>query len=122
MVESFDRDTGLEPLEADRALLVRPIHWDGLGRVALIGEIDLVSARDAEAILAPMASRGVPLILDLAGVTYCDSQGIAMFFRLAARARENGGHRLTLANPRGIVRRVLEITVAENVLAIVDDP
>ena len=43
-----------------------------------------------------------------------------MFFRLARRAKVNGGT-LTIANPQGIVRRVLDITHVGDAITIIDD-
>ena len=57
--------------------------------------------------------------MDLIGLTYLDSQGIAMLARLAERARMNGGM-LKLANPRDIVRRVLDITHLGEIITITD--
>jgi anti-anti-sigma factor len=99
---------------------IDPVHWDGHGRVSVIGEIDLSNVRDAEAALSHMVCGGTPLTLDLIGLSYLDSQGVAMLFRLAARARGEGGS-LTLANPQRIVRRVIEIVHLEDAITMVDD-
>jgi anti-anti-sigma factor len=69
-------------------------------RCTLIGEIDHISnVADTEAALVNSASSATPLTLDLAALSYLDSQGIAMLFRLAAFARREGGS-LRLANPQ----------------------
>ena len=90
------------------------------GRVALVGEIDLGNVHDVEAALTDLASSGTPLTLDVIGLSYLDSQGVAMLFRLARRAELNGGS-LAVANPRGLVRRVLEITHVGAALMITDE-
>jgi anti-anti-sigma factor len=99
---------------------IETVHWNGAGRVALIGEIDISNVADAETTLCDLASRETAVILDLVGLSYLDSQGIGMLFRLAKRVGLNGGT-LTLANPRGIVRRVLEITNVADVVTVTDD-
>ena len=99
---------------------IQTVHWNGTGRVALIGEIDMSNVADAETTLSDLASRRTALTLDLVGLSYLDSQGVGMLFRLAKRAGGNGGT-LTLANPRGLVRRVLDITNAAEVVTITDD-
>jgi len=99
---------------------IETVHWNGTGRVALIGEIDITNVADAETTLSALASRGTPLTLDLVGLSYLDSQGVGMLFRLAQRADGNGGT-LTLANPRGIVRRVLDITNVAGTVTVTDD-
>ena len=110
--ESFDPGQSTE-----RIHLVSSAQVD---RVALIGEIDLGNARETESALIDAASSGRPLTVDLVGLTYLDSQGIAMFFRLAERARLNGGS-LTLANPQNMVRRVVQITHLDDAVGIIDD-
>jgi anti-anti-sigma factor len=99
---------------------IETVHWNGAGRVAVIGEIDVSNVADAESILSELASSGTPLTVDMVGLSYLDSQGVGLLFRLAKRADLSGGT-LTLANPRGIVRRVLEITSVADVASIVDD-
>ena len=101
-------------------LRIEPLHWDGHRHVTLIGEIDLANVGEAESVLELMAKRGMPLVLDCAGLTYCDSQAIAMVFRLAEQARDAGGS-LTIVNPRGIVRRVFEVTRVADAVAVVED-
>jgi anti-anti-sigma factor len=117
MVSTSD---GINPRFADANVRVELAHWDGSGRVAIIGEIDLSNVRDVEASLRDIASSGTPLTLDLIGLSYLDSQGVAMILRLAQRAQLNGGT-LTLANPQNLVRRVVEIMHLEDAVAIIDD-
>ena len=85
-----------------------------------VGEIDIANVADTEAALVPMAESGVPLVLDLAELTYCDSQGVAMLFRLGRHASDHRGS-LTVANPQGIVLRVLEITRLGEAIDVVVD-
>ena len=114
--EGSERQDG----RAGAALRIEPVHWDGQGRVAMVGEIDLANVGEAEAVLVPLAEQGIPLILDVVGLTFCDSQGVAMLFRLSRIAQEHGGS-LAIANPQGGVRRILELTrVADAVSIIVD--
>ena len=101
-------------------LRIDPLHWDGHRHVAVTGEIDLVNVREAEAVLAPMTTRGRTLVLDVAGLTYCDSQGVALIFRLAEQSRSTGGS-LTLANPRGIVRHLFAVTHVPDIVTVVED-
>ena len=91
---------------------IEPVHWDGQGRVAVIGEVDLSNVREVEAVLCYMAVSGKALTLDVVG--------LSMLFRLAQRAGRSGGS-LTLANPQNLVRRVIAITHLEDTVAIIDD-
>ena len=114
------RSQGYEGRSTGSRVRIEPVHWDGVGRVAVIGEIDLTNVRDVDAVLSYLAVRGETLTLDLVGLSYLDSHGVAMLFRLAQRARRSGGS-LTLANPQNLVRRVIEITHLEDAAAIIDD-
>jgi anti-anti-sigma factor len=111
---------GYEGRSAGSLVRIEPVHWDGQGRVAVIGVIDLSNVRDVEPVLSYMAVSGQPLTLDLVGLSYLDSQGVSMLFRLSQRAGRSGGS-LTLANPQDLVRRVLQITHLEDAVAIIDD-
>ena len=111
---------GYESRTSGSLVRIEPVHWDGQGRVSVIGEIDLSNVGSVEAALSGMVCRGKPLTLDLIGLSYLDSQGVRILYRLAQMARREGGS-LTLANPQGIVRRVIEITHLEDVVVIVDD-
>ena len=110
----------IDPRFADANVRVEVAHWDGCGRIAIIGALDLSNARAVEASLTDLASSGLPVTLDLIGLSYLDSQGVSMIFRLAQRAQLNRGT-LTLANPKNLVRRVIEITHLEDAVAIIDD-
>ena len=98
---------------------ISSVRWNGHRRVVLIGEIDLSNVDGAESDLIDMVSNCDQITLDLVGLTYLDSQGIAMLVRLAERARLNGGT-LKLANPRGIVRRVLDITNLDDLIPVTE--
>ena len=97
---------GYESRSSGSLVRIEPVHWDGQGRVSVIGEIDLSNVRDVEAALSGMVCRAKPLTLDLIGLSYLDSQGVAMLYPTRGTARREGGS-LTLANPQGIVRRVI---------------
>ena len=86
MVGSYEQTSDAGGRPDGPRVRIEPVQWDGEGRVALIGEIDIANVDDAEAALTPMAASGAPLVLDLVGLTYCDSQGVAMLFRLARQA------------------------------------
>ena len=53
-------------------------------------------------------------------LSYLDSHGVAMLFRLSQLASRSGGS-LTLANPQNLVRRVIQITHLEDAVAIIHD-
>jgi anti-anti-sigma factor len=90
--------------------------------VSVAGEIDLhtVAGLEAEAVRA-IEQTPARLILDLAEVTFCDSQGLAALVRVDRLARTRGGH-LTIVNATRIVARVMQITGLNTALDVKEQP
>jgi anti-sigma B factor antagonist len=89
--------------------------------VALVGELDLVSASAfirAVADLQPLLPTQV--VIDLSGLTFVDSSGVNALVQ-AVRAVEADGGGAVLAAPSAPTRRVLEITRAGEIVPIVAD-
>jgi anti-sigma B factor antagonist len=87
-----------ETRTADEAVLV------------LTGEIDVAtvgSLRDAAKRM--IATRPARLVLDFAGVTFCDSQGLSALISMSKDVRAVGG-RLTFINVGDFMSRLLDIT------------
>ena len=82
----------------------------GVPVVRVAGDIDLYSVPTLEAILRELLASGKRhIVLDLEGVPFVDSQGLATLVGANRRARELGGAlHLTRVTPH--VRRALEIT------------
>ena len=73
--------------------------------VAVVGEIDLATAAQLRECLSTLAGR---VVIDLAGVTFLDSSGIAVLVSQRNRlVGVDGG--LWLRGPNDMVRRTLEI-------------
>jgi len=77
--------------------------------VALRGELDIADAAAVAAALAAVAAREPRIIVDLSGLEFIDSSGVAALARGRKHARHAGGD-LLLAAPRQRVLRVLAIT------------
>ena len=77
--------------------------------VALRGELDVADAAGVAAALAVVAARAPEIIVDLAGLDFIDSSGVAALARGRKLARHAGGD-LLLAAPQEPVLRVLAIT------------
>jgi anti-sigma B factor antagonist len=82
---------------------------DGRAVVALRGELDLADAAAVEATLTALAAREPLIIVDLAGLEFIDSSGMAALARGRRQAWRAGGD-LVLAGPRHKVMLVLAIT------------
>lgn len=80
--------------------------------VPLEGELDLAGIEDMRAALEPAAVQagegGVDLVLDMTGVTFLDSSGLATMVRIRRLLPE--GSALVLHGCRPSVRRVLDIS------------
>lgn len=83
---------------------------DGVVRLAVAGEIDMVSVGDLRAVFpGVLADRGVTGIeVDFAEVSFCDSAGIRTLDEAYAMAAQRGVW-FRLVNLRPSVRRVFEI-------------
>jgi anti-sigma B factor antagonist len=77
--------------------------------VALRGELDIADAAGVAAALAAVAARKPDIVLDLAGLEFIDSSGVAALARGRKHARRAGGD-LRLAAPQQQVLRVLTLT------------
>jgi len=82
---------------------------DGHAVVALRGELDLADAAAVAGALTAVAAREPVIIVDLAGLEFIDSSGVAALARGRRHARQAGGD-LILAAPQQKVMRVLAIT------------
>jgi anti-sigma B factor antagonist len=84
------------------------------------GEIDLYTAPKMWEALTRLIEAGHrDVVLDMAGVVFMDSQGVAVISRAHARLLQEGGSVTIRAAPIQ-VRRVLEITGLDRVIQIQD--
>ena len=95
------------------------LTWDvqvrgALAVVAVGGELDIDSAPGLERELAPVADAGRHLILDPAGLRFCDCAGLSLFLRVRQRARAAGGS-LHLA---ALTPRVLHVITAARLAGV----
>lgn len=84
----------------------------------LSGEIDINSApRLKEAIVASISAGKTKVALNMAGVDFMDSTGLAALVAGAKRTREANGD-LALVQPNEQIRRILSITELIKVLPV----
>jgi anti-sigma B factor antagonist len=89
----------------------------GRALVRLTGELDLATAPGVIARVEPLAARGQPVVLDVSGLTFCDSSGFNAFVRLQRSCREQGSDFLLHAPPPALMR-VLELAYADHMLRV----
>ncbi len=85
--------------------------------VTLRGELDISGAASVAAALAAVAARQPEIVVDLAGLEFIDSSGVAALARGRKHARHAGGD-LLLAAPQHQVLRVLTLTRLIDVLPV----
>jgi anti-sigma B factor antagonist len=89
--------------------------------VALVGELDERDVHRIESELLALAGSGVSeILLDLDGLTFMDSTGIALLIRLERDARRRG-HRFALLRPSEGVRARLDRTGLLSLLNIAEE-
>ncbi|MEU3573809.1 STAS domain-containing protein [Kitasatospora sp. NPDC036755] len=101
-------------------LTVETRPW-ALGTVLVpTGELDLDSAADLRAALdRSLAELATVVVVDCAGLEFCDSTGLNVLLRAKARAAVDGS-RIELARPRPLILRMLELTGATDAFPIRD--
>jgi anti-sigma B factor antagonist len=93
------------------ALAISTHSGDGGQRIALAGEIDLGSVDSLREAISNLVKSGTggTVLVDLDRVSFLDSTGIAALVEGHRLADENNVT-YRVVNPRGVVRRVLEMT------------
>jgi anti-sigma B factor antagonist len=90
---------------------------DGRAVVALCGKLDVADAAGGAAALNAVAVRARELIVDLAGLEFIDSSGLAALLLARKQARKAGGDLLP-AGPQDQVLRVLAATRLTGVFSV----
>ncbi len=79
-------------------------EYDGLVVVTLDGALDVVDAARVAAALAEAAACGRELIVDMTGLVFIDSSGVAALLHARKQARVTGGEVLLVAPQRQVLR------------------
>ncbi|OKI26510.1 hypothetical protein A6A28_16060 [Streptomyces sp. CB03578] len=88
-------------------------------RVSLAGELDLYTAEQVGTRLRELARFGHrDIVLDLCGLSFCDSAGIDLFIRLHRRCRAEGT-RLLLCDVPPLVVKSMRVLAADRDLQFV---
>ena len=87
--------------------------------VALEGDVDLQSSPDARKVLLECVGRKKPVLVDLSGVGYIDSSGVASLVESLQTARKKGSILILVAVSEGALR-VLQLARLDKVFTICD--
>ena len=90
---------------------------DGTAVVALTGDVDLQSSPAVRQQLLSSFDNYSRVVVDLAGVTYIDSSGVASLVEAFQLARKKGGY-FALVSVSAAVMRVLSLARLDRVFAI----
>jgi anti-sigma B factor antagonist len=93
-------------------------HAPGEAVLKLVGEIDmLTAARLSSAVNDVLTDPPARIVLDMAGVTFCDSQGLGTLVVLSRKA-SHARSVLMLTNVGDFLQRVLDITGLRSALTL----
>jgi anti-sigma B factor antagonist len=93
---------------------------DGHVIVTVAGEIDLYTAPKLQASLSTIidaAALNAHVVIDMAGVDFCDSTGMNVLLSALRQAQERGG-KLELAAPRPAMLKILQVTGLDSVFTV----
>lgn len=93
---------------------------DDLRVVIVAGEIDASNVTEVRAeTLREMPNTALGLILDMRGLAYIDSAGVALVFEVADRLARRGQELALVVPPAAVIRRALEVTGVDELAPIV---
>lgn len=98
------------------------LRGPGESVVRLTGEIDMLTTTQLSDAVNDVLTSGPPgrIVLDLGGITFCDSQGLGTLVVLSRKAA-TAQSVLVLANVADFLIRVLDITGLRSALTISDE-
>jgi anti-sigma B factor antagonist len=89
--------------------------------LVVTGELDMATVPAFEEHLRDVEEAGAnPLVIDLRGLGFLDSAGIAALMRAHERARA-GGRRIAVINGTGQAHRLFQITDADQTIEVIED-
>lgn len=107
----------MDPVSLDTRM---EINADGDAVIYAEGDIDLATSPSLQEVLAEALEQSTSVIVDVAGVHFIDSSGLSALVWGHRRAQEAGGS-LRIRRPSAMLRRLLDITALDQLLAIDDD-
>lgn len=113
--------SGGQPSETPNMLTCGIRSHGQLVFIILGGELDIATAPGLARRLAPLAEAGSHLLLDLAGLVFCDCAGLSQFLRLRRQVIAAGGS-LHLTAPTTAVRRLIVAARLDDLLLIAAGP
>jgi anti-sigma B factor antagonist len=94
---------------------------DGVRVAAISGEVDVSNAGEVAGAFSDLSGLSAGLVIDLRGLDYLDSSGIALLHDLALRLRERFQRLIVVSPPSTPPRRVLELTALDSHTLLLDE-
>ena len=89
--------------------------------LAIVGEVDMFSSPEARKEIGALVAEKIPkIVVDLAGVSYMDSSGVATLIEGLQMCHKYNGT-LVVAGLRQNVREVFELTKLDKIFKIYED-
>jgi anti-sigma B factor antagonist len=98
----------------DPDYLVERLQRGGVEVLRLAGDLDINARTDVTDAIAAAVTTGRPIEVDLAGVTFLDSEGLAGLIE-GFQVAQAAGRSFRVAGARGLVLRVLTVSGALDV-------
>lgn len=92
----------------------------GVTQLVLRGAIGVSAATEIEPKVRSVVSKGSPLIIDMAGVSFVSSQGIRVIVA-AAKDLSAKGYRTVIVRPKPEIRKVFRIMNIELIIPVLED-
>lgn len=94
-------------------------EYKGCLVVSLVGDVDLQSSPEARLIIIETLDKNKPIIIDLSGVDYIDSSGVASLVEGFQKARKKNAGFVLVSVSEGALR-VLKLARLDKVFTICD--
>jgi anti-sigma B factor antagonist len=96
------------------SVTVKTLSEGGTPVVSLSGELDLTNAARVQSVIEDMIAAGTGrLVVEMSGLEFMDSSGLALLVSVARRVPE-----VELRDPSPIVRRLIELTGLGEILKV----
>jgi anti-sigma B factor antagonist len=108
---------------SDRTRAAEYFEWtvdrahDGPTVVTIAGELDMAAAGEVRSVLIEAVDAGEDVVVDIVGLRFIDSSGLAAFV-VADKTARAAGRSLRLRHPQDVVKRTLAITRLDRVFVI----
>jgi anti-anti-sigma factor len=118
----------LDTIEVELAIELADLHnlefvgTGAPGTFRLVGELEVMNVEVVGRHLEATLRRGERLTLDVSGLTFMDSRGLALILKLAQVALEVGVAPIVLKAPSEVVQRVLEVGVPTDIPGVQIEP